>query len=443
MTHFGIICPPLSGHLNPHAALGRELQARGHQVTMLQIPDLELKVRSEGLQFAPIGSRYQPGMLAKTIQQLATLSGIPALEQSVTFCAEIATILCEDAPAAIAAAGIEFLIVDQLEIVGETIAEAMGLPFVCVSCGQLIHRRAEMPPFFMGWSYNLAAWAKLRNQLAYWIFDRQSQPILQTINRYREQWQLPPYRQLYASRARLAHLCQQPVAFDFPCPDLPPHVHYLGPFRNPSPRAVPFPFHRLTGQPLIFASLGSIQNTKQEIFRQIAAACAELDVQLVIAHGGGMSETAIAELFGEPMRSTSPDKVIVVEYAPQFDVIAQASLTITHGGLNTVLDSLSHGVPIVAIPITFEQPGTGARIRWTGVGEVMPVDYSLRGSAPHQLDVPMLKATIQQVLTEPVYRQNARRIQQAIEQAGGVRRAADIIEQVIGRNRKAIAVSAV
>jgi MGT family glycosyltransferase len=389
---------------------------------MLQIPDLAGKVRSEGLKFAPIGqSRYQPGTVTKTMQRLATLNGIPALEYSVAFCAEIAEIFCEDAPAAIAAAGIEFLIVDQLEIVGETIAEALDLPFICVSCGQLIHRRAEMPPFFTGWSHHRATWAKFRNQIAYSMLDRQCQPILQVINRYRQQWQLPPYRHLYASRARLAHLCQQPAAFDFPCPDLPKHVHYLGPFRNPSPCTVPFPFHRLTGQPLIFASLGSIQNTKQEIFRQIAAACAGLEVQLVIAHGGGMSETSVAALPGAP---------IVVEYAPQLEVIARASLTITHGGLNTVLDSLSQGVPSVTIPITFEQPGTGARIRWAGVGEVISVN---------QLTVPRLKGAVQRVLSDPAYHQNARRIQQAIAQSGGVRRAADIVEQVIVRSREPIA----
>jgi UDP:flavonoid glycosyltransferase YjiC (YdhE family) len=55
MTHFGIICPPYPGHLNPQAALGRELRARGHRVTCLQIPDLAFKVQSEGLNFYPIG----------------------------------------------------------------------------------------------------------------------------------------------------------------------------------------------------------------------------------------------------------------------------------------------------------------------------------------------------------------------------------------------------
>lgn len=419
MTHFGIICPPYPGHLNPQAALGRELRSRGHQVTCLQISDLELKVRSEGLDFVEIGqSLYQPGSLAEMFEQLAKLSGIEALQYSVEFCRHIAEIICQDAPAAIAKAGIEALIVDQLEPVGETIAESLNLPFVCVSCGQAIQRRADVPPFFTPWSYQDIWWAKLRNQVAYTILDRSCQPILQVINHYRQQWQLPPYRHIYASNSKLAHISQQPALFDFP--NLKPaHLHYVGPLRNSSPRSTSFPFEKLTGQPLIYASLGSVQNTKQDLFRLIAAACEPLDVQLVITHGGGMSQETTDRLPGSPL---------VVEYAPQQEVIAKASLTITHGGLNTVLDSLSYGVPLVAIPITFEQPGNAARIRWTKTGEVIPV---------FRVRVNNLRATIQRVLTEEIYRTNAQKMQQAIAKSGGVTRAADIIEQVIPANTPA------
>src|SRR5687767_5503948 len=48
MTHFGIISPPVPGHIHPFAALGRELISRGHRVTYLQMIDLEEKIRSEG-----------------------------------------------------------------------------------------------------------------------------------------------------------------------------------------------------------------------------------------------------------------------------------------------------------------------------------------------------------------------------------------------------------
>jgi MGT family glycosyltransferase len=379
MTHFGIICPPYPGHLNPLSALGRELQSRGHWVTFLQIPDTASKVHAEGLHFYPLGeSRYRPGLLAETLQQLTQLSELEALRYSVEFCRLLTEIICENAPAAIEAAGIEALLVDQLEPVGESVAEYLGLPFACVSSGQAIHRRADVPPFFTAWPYEDTPWARLRNQAAYYLLDRGCQPILRVINRYRQQWRLPPYRHIYASRARLAHISQQPAAFDFPCPDLPEHFHYTGPLRSPSPGSISFPFERLSGQPLIYASLGSLQNTKFELFRTIAAACEDLDAQLVITHGGGME--AEASLPGSPL---------VVSYAPQLEVIARASLTITHGGMNTVLDSLSHGVPLVAIPITFEQPGTGARIRWTGTGEVLPLKT---------LTVPQLRGAIERYL---------------------------------------------
>jgi MGT family glycosyltransferase len=363
MVHFGIICPPYAGHLNPLSALGRELKTRGHRVTVLQISDLALKVRSEGLDFYPIGQAlYQPGSLAASFQQLTKLSEIEALRYSVDFCRQMTEIICQDAPTAIQAAGIEALLVDQLEPVGQTIGQFLELPFICISSGQVIHRRTDVPPFFTPWSYHKHPWARLRNQAAYQILDWSCKPILQVINDYRQQWNLPDYRQIYASISRLAHISQQPAAFEFPCPNLPPHLHYTGPFRNPSPSTVDFPFERLTGQPLIYTSLGSVQNTKQEIFQCIAAACNGLDVQLVITHGGGINSEAVRSLAGSPL---------VVEYAPQLEVLAKASLTITHGGLNTVLDSLSCGVPLVAIPITFEQPGTGARIRWTHTGEVV------------------------------------------------------------------------
>jgi UDP:flavonoid glycosyltransferase YjiC (YdhE family) len=413
MTHFGIICPPYPGHLNPQTALGRELRSRGHRVTLLQIVDVAAKVQAEGIEFCPIGeSTYEPGTLAATFTHLAKFSEIEALRYSVRFCAEIAEIICRDAPSAISRLGIEALIVDQLEPAGETVAEGLGLPFVCVSCGQAIHRRAEVPPFFAPWSYRTAFWAQARNRLAYAILDRSCQPILRVINEYRDRWHLSPYPHIYSTNTRLAHICQQPDLFDFPCPK-PSHLHYVGPLRNRSPQPAEFPYSRLTGQPLIYASLGSVQNQKYQAFQVIAAACERLDVQLLMAHGGGIRAEMVQSFPGYPL---------VMEYVPQFEVLAQASLTITHGGMNTLMDAFTHGVPVIATPITFEQPGNAARVKWTGTGRVIPIS---------QLHRKRLQVEIERVLSDPSYRQNAQRMQQAIRQAGGVQRAADIIEGVL------------
>ena len=90
------------------------------------------------------------------------------------------------------------------------------------------------------------------------------------------------------------------------------------------------------------------------------------------------------------------------------------------------MESLSNGVPLVAIPITDDQPGVAARIAWTDSGEFVPLS---------RLNVPRLRTAIEQVLTENSYRQNALRLQEAIDLAGGVSRAADIIERAVSTGK--------
>ena len=67
-----------------------------------------------------------------------------------------------------------------------------------------------------------------------------------------------------------------------------------------------------------------------------------------------------------------PEAAIVVPFAPQLDLLRRAALTITHAGLNTALESLTQGVPMVAIPITNDQPGVASRLEWLGVARVVP-----------------------------------------------------------------------
>ena len=174
---------------------------------------------------------------------------------------------------------------------------------------------------------------------------------------------------------------------------------------------VDFPYAQLTGKPLIYASLGTLQNRLQHVFQDIAQACVGLDAQLVISLGNGIAAASLPKLAGNP---------IVVNYAPQFELLQRAALVITHAGLNTTLGSLSNAVPMVAIPISLDQPGVAARIAWTGTGEVVPLA---------KLSDLRLRETIERVLTVDAYKQNALRLQSAIRSAGGVSRAADIAEQ--------------
>jgi UDP:flavonoid glycosyltransferase YjiC (YdhE family) len=111
-----------------------------------------------------------------------------------------------------------------------------------------------------------------------------------------------------------------------------------------------------------------------------------------------------------------------VSYAPQIELLKRASLMITHAGMNTVLHCLALGVPMVAVPITNDQPGIAARAKHCGAAAVLPLSRLSAGA---------LGALVGQVLQQPAYRLAAQRIARAIEHAGGVRRAADVVEAAV------------
>jgi MGT family glycosyltransferase len=113
-----------------------------------------------------------------------------------------------------------------------------------------------------------------------------------------------------------------------------------------------------------------------------------------------------------------------VKRAPQIELLKRANLCITHAGLNTALEALAQGVPMVAIPVTNDQPGVAARIAYTATGVVVP----LKDLTAHKLRI-----AVDQVLADPRYRENARRLQQAIRKVNGLDVASELIERAFGK----------
>lgn len=423
MTHFGLICPASTGHLNTMLPLGKELQRRGHQVTLFGIPDAESKTLAAGLEFQGIGeSEFPKGTIAESLAQLGKLSGREALRYTVNTLRNSAAVLLRDAPKVIKAAGVEALLVDQASPEGGAVAEILSIPFISISSTVVLNRDDNVPPYFTNWNYNPSWWGRLRNRLGYQLLNRTVKPITEVINQYRQEWNLPTQFSPNERYSQLAQISQQPAELEFPREKLPQCFHFTGPYHSPVGREVPsFPYEKLTGQPLIYASMGTIQNRLIGVFQQIAEACLGLDAQLVISLGGSAKPESLPKLAGSPL---------VVEYAPQLELLQKATLTITHGGMNTTLECLSNGVPMVAIPIANDQPGIAARVVWAGCGEALPIK---------SVNVPRLGTVIKKVLTEDSYKQNAVRLQEAIRRAGGVSRAIDIVEQAISTGKPVLA----
>jgi UDP:flavonoid glycosyltransferase YjiC (YdhE family) len=413
MRRIGILSFSSPGHYYPITALGRRLQARGHTVVYFQVADLEPPIRAAGIEFRQIGrDDFPAGTLRARDEELGRLEGLSALRCALQWIRRQTAMLFRDAPAAIRDEGIDALLVDQIEMAGGTVAEHLRLPFVSLAAALPANLDPTVPPCIFPWPHRPGLRARLRNRLggaaSEWIFSG----IIRAINRQRRAWGLPLCRGFNAMFSPLAQVSQLPAALELPGRGLPPHFHHSGPWVDPEARApVGFPWSRLdTGRPLAYASMGTLQNGVLATFRMIAEACAGTDLQLVISLGGGQDPALLGDLPGDP---------IVVGYAPQLELIRRAALTISHGGLNTALESLARGVPQVVLPVAYDQPGVGARIEWFGVGRSIPVG---------RLTVGPLRDAVRQVLGDPAYRERAGNLRSAIEAADGLNRAADVIE---------------
>jgi len=409
----GILSFSSPGHYYPLTALGRRLQSRGHEVVYFQVADLERPIRAAGLQFRQIGREdFPPGSLRARDEELGKLKGLAALRCGLRGIERKAMMLFRDAPAAIRDEGVDSLIVDQIEMAGGTVAEHLGLPFVSAAAALPINADASVPPCHFAWSHRAGLRARLRNWLGNVAFEWTLSGILRTINRQRRAWALPPAPDINSLFSRLAQVAQLPAALDLAGRRLPDGFHHTGPWTDAAGREpVDFPWSRLDPRRLlVYASMGTLQNGILQTFRMIAEACTGRDLQLVISLGGGQDPAMLGDLPGDP---------VVVGYAPQLDLIRRSALTISHGGLNTALESLAQGVPMVVLPVTYDQPGVGTRIEWSGAGRSIPVG---------RLTVDRLRDAVRLVLDNPAYRQRARQLQRSIDAADGLARAADLIE---------------
>lgn len=113
----------------------------------------------------------------------------------------------------------------------------------------------------------------------------------------------------------------------------------------------------------------------------------------------------------------------VTDFAPQRAVLARADALITHAGLNTVLDALEAGVPSLAVPIAFDQPGVAARVVHAGAG--LKLDPRLASRR-------RIVQGLRRLLREPGFAQRARSLGDDLRSAGGAPRAARLIERSLG-----------
>src|SRR6266403_1409827 len=310
----GFVSMPLSGHLNPMTALARRLQSRGNEVVFFGVPDVEPFARAAGLDFVPYGeAEYPAGSIDRVYSSVSTMRGFEVVRHSVM----------DLNPDLTTTTGVEALVVDAVHFFIELVPLSMSMPYVDIwTVLHLDCSGATPAPVFSspldsspeGLNRNAENLRKLGA-----IFG----PIADVARTYAEKVELKfDWNDPAATLSKSAVITQTPKEFDFPGIPWPAQFHYAGPFHDDEGREpVLFPWDKLTDEPLIYASLGTLVNGRYDVYKHILEAVEPLeDVQVVLSVGKNISPENLGPL---------PSNTIVVRFAPQIELLNRASLCMT------------------------------------------------------------------------------------------------------------------
>lgn len=166
-------------------------------------------------------------------------------------------------------------------------------------------------------------------------------------------------------------------------------------------------------RPLIYVSLGTVINENKGFYELCIIALGGMPYEVLITTGGRFSP----EQFG-----TLPENITIKSWVPQAQVLQQAALFITHGGLNSIHEGLYCDLPLLVVPQQTEQTFNAMRVVELGAGLMLEQDT---------VTVTAIRESVVQLLSVDHYEAQAQRLGETLRSAGGVTKAVDEIEKMM------------
>jgi MGT family glycosyltransferase len=377
------------GNLPPVLGLAEGFHERGYQVSVLSEPCLEGLITSLGYQFIPFQKYFTRKDRKEDIFKDSNVSPMknPVLDNIVF---GPASIVSEQTLEALRQSHARLLVADCLLPTALLAAEAEGIPGILAFHMPEYFPGPNRPPGMFGLKPGKGSFGRLRDSLLTRLFHMKLNGFLPAINETRSRLNLPRLEQtsdlVHGADLRLIQTLER---FDFPLEPRPENVRYTGPFLNDpdwiSPWSDPWP--EKDSRPLVVISLSS---TFQNQYAAIQSAMDALRGQ----------EIRGLVTLGPVLRTESfnvPENVVVVESAPHSEVFPEADLVITHAGHGTVMKALSHGLPLVCLPMGRDQNDNAIKIQHHGCGMALSAK-----AGPEKI-----RKAVQHILSENAFRKAA------------------------------------
>lgn len=336
MKKIAAFCIPAHGHTNPMLPVVAELVRLGNTVRFYSFNEFEDKILAAGAQFISCDS-YLPPLSKEQETALKNISTTEMTIQDIRITLSLNEFLEKEfqefAP--------EVIYSDSVCFWGKLNAWKYKIPLVVststfafnqLSSTYMKNTPRELADMILG----LPRITKELNTLKPYGYEIKSALALVSSDNQTDSI-------VYTSR------CFQPYAESYS-----DHYLFVGPsvFSTAAPSKTP-------DRPLIYVSMGTIINERPDFYKNCIAAIKDLNIDLIISHGKQMDPSLLGVL---------PDNVKAYPYVNQLEVLAKASVFITHCGMNSVSESLYMATPMVLYPQTSEQKAVARRVTELNAG---------------------------------------------------------------------------
>ncbi len=383
---------PLHGHVNPTLPLVRELGARGDEVVYFATEQFASAIEGAGGLFRLYRDEYLREMHELPVNT-DELSWLLMRTASTVLAGELENFRRERP---------DYVITDAVAPWGQWVGKILGVPVVTSIPTFAVNRHV------MGFAVRQGVRPRSGRR-----FLSKLRHMLKASRLYREMRRTygvdgPGVIASVIGRSGL-NIVYTSRAFQ-PCAETFDDSYcFVGPSTARVEDIASFPWEALGDAPKVYVSLGTLFNDNAEFYRACFEALGGEDIQVVLALGTKVSRAAL----GAP-----PANFVIVPRVPQLALLARVQAFVSHGGMNSVSESLSFGVPLVVIPQMSEQELVGRQVQALGAGVCLTRE---------EVTPDRLRAAVRGVLSDESFRRAAGLLREGFAESGGVVRGAEAI----------------
>jgi UDP:flavonoid glycosyltransferase YjiC (YdhE family) len=405
------------GHVMPTRPIARKLVEHGHEVVWITGRKYKEKVETTGARFHPLPQEIDPGEMEiydyyPRMKELKGLAQIKYIIKHIFLDAcsrEIETFngVLTDFPADV--------------LVGDTVAFALGFksemggpPFAHISLLPVSLPSPDTAPWGLGLPPGKNLIMKARNRLlSFLTYHILLRDVTRYANNIRQELGLGPMNGPFFEAAwKIAslHMHISTPAFEYTRINQPGHFHFIGPILpEPDDRfQPPLWWSDLNGsEPVVLVNQGSIAMNLDDL---IVPTIEGLKDEKMLVAAVPVKEDQLPVL---------PANVRAEPFIPFDHLLPHVNVMVTNGGYGGTQWALAYGIPLVVAGETEDKMEVAARVEWAGAG------INLRKQRPSPSEV---RDAVKEVLVNPVYRDNARRIQADFAKYDAPTRAAELLE---------------